>query len=168
MVTSIRNRRSIRKFRQLPADNEKITSVLRAAMQAPSAGNTQCWEFIVVKDEEAKKFIASMSRYSSMAGEAAFVIITLANLKKTMNDMLWWVEDLSAATENILLQLEEEGLGGVWIGTWPDEDRVRKLREFFSIPEDVVPFSVVACGYKGEEKPFEDRYDENKVHWERY
>ena len=82
--------------------------------------------------------------------------------------MLWWVEDLSAATENILLQLEEEGLGGVWIGTWPDEDRVRKLREFFSIPEDVVPFSVVACGYKGEEKPFEDRYDENKVHWERY
>lgn len=167
-VSAIMSRRSIRKFTDEPIEKEVIERLLRAAMQAPSAKNSQPWEFIVVTDPELKAKVAKCSEYGGFTAGAACAIIPLADTTKYPGGQPWWTEDLSAATENILLCLEEEGLGGCWIGIWPEERRVENLRSLFNIPNHLIPFSIIACGHKAAERPFEDRYDEKRVHWNKY
>ena len=75
---------------------------------------------------------------------------------------------MSAATQTMLIQIEEEGLGGTWLGMYPLMDRVEKLRKYFNLPEHILPFAMIACGYKAKNKPVEDRWDEKKVHWGSY
>ena len=167
-MNTIMQRRSIRKFLPTPVEKEKIISVLRAAMQAPSAANIQPWEFLVVTDKETRDKVAKVSPYGGFCSESPLVIIVLGSMKRARPENLYWVEDLSAATQNILLQLEEEGLGGCWIGTWPTPERIEGVREIFDLPEHIIPFSIIACGYKGQERPFVDRFEQERIHWEQF
>ena len=167
-IDPIMNRRSIRKFLETPVEHEKLESVLRAAMQAPTAKNTQCWQFLVVEDRADREAVSKMSPFGMCAKNAAALIIPMVS--STVSDF-WlgcWVQDLSAACQNMLTQIEAEGLGATWLGIYPFPERVFALKEYFHLPEDVVPFSVIALGYKAKEKPFEDRYDPAKVHWGNY
>ncbi|MGL4252627.1 MAG: nitroreductase family protein [Fusobacteriaceae bacterium] len=167
-MDSIFNRRSIRKFNGKEVECEKIERILRAGMQAPSAHNFQPWEFIVVEDQEKMEAISKMSPHALPASKGKVSIVVLGNMKKVQKDNLWWVQDLSAATQNMLLQIVEEGLGGIWLGFYPEPERCQKLKEYFQLPEHIVPFSVVTFGYTEEENRFIDRFQNEKISFDRY
>lgn len=166
-MSSIFTRRSIRRYTGEKIEDEKVDKILRAAMQAPSAGNQQGWEFIVVRDRDVLNKISKMSQYASMAAEADLAIIVLGN-KNEMRMPSYMEQDLGAATQNLMLQAVEEGLGSVWLGVCPLEERMKLISQIFNLPEGVEPFAVVAIGYPAQENKFVDRYNENKVHIERY
>ncbi|MDR1128930.1 MAG: nitroreductase family protein [Treponema sp.] len=171
-MSAIFERRSVRSFLPKPVEPEKIDRILRAAFEAPSAHNRRPWEFIVITSGEDLKDIAAMSPYAKMLPKAAAAIAPCANLKllgeKAAPDDTWWVQDLSAATENMLLQITEEGLGGVWLGWYPDESRVRAFSAKFGLPAHIIPFSVVALGYPAAPVKPAVRFDPSLVHYGAY
>ena len=160
-------RRSIREFIEKPVEKDKIENILKAGMQAPSAKNQQAWEFIVVTSKELKNKVSMMSPFSKLASKAAVLIILLGNKDKMIvSDK--WQQDLGACTQNMLLQIVKEGLGGVWLGVYPTEERVSYLRDIFKIPDNVEPFGIVSFGYSEKQNIFVDRYEKSRVHWEEY
>ena len=167
-MNPIFKRRSIRKFSDDEVSINQVKNLIKAGMQAPSAFNSQPWEFIIVSDKKDLEAVSKMSRFAKPAKRAQKLIIVLGNTKKfrVVKDMIQ--QDLSACTQNILLQAVEEGLGAVWLGFYPKEDRVNALREYFNIPDHIIPFSVIAIGYPKDEKDPKSRYDESKIHLDKY
>lgn len=163
----IKKRRSVRRYEERAVEPEKIETLLRAAMQAPSAKNQQPWEFIVVTDKEKRESISKMSPYSGFAADAPVLIITLCDLDRA-DQFNWWVSDMAACTENILLQAVEEGLGACWCGFYPYADRVEPLKELFDLPRNIMPFSIVTLGYPARESRIVDRFEPARVHYEKY
>lgn len=166
-MNSIMLRRSTRKYLDKPIEREKLESLLRAAMQSPTGHNTQDWEFIIVTDPETKKAVSELGPYSAFAADAPIQIVVCEN-----QDRAWpggsWPGNMGAVCQTILLQAEEEGLGACWIGVWPYPERMESLRRTLSIPENTIPYAVIAVGYKQFQKKFSDRYDPDKIHWEKY
>jgi nitroreductase len=148
-------------------EDDKIERILRAGMEAPSAHNRRPWEFIVITDGEDRRAIAGMSPYAKMLESAPAAIGVCVNLDLGGGspEDTWWVQDLSAAAENILLQITEEGLGGVWLGWYPDMDRVRAFAERFGLPGNILPFAVIALGYPAKIPEVADRFDPRRVHY---
>lgn len=167
-MNSIFTRRSIRNFTDKEIECEKIERILRAAMQAPSAHNFQPWEFIVVESDKSKEMISTMSPHAHPAKKSKVSIVVLGNMKKIEKDNMWWQQDLGAAIQNMLLQIVEEGLGGVWLGFYPEMERTQKLKEYFKLPEEIIPFGVVAFGHSEQENKFIDRFDQSKIYFEKY
>jgi nitroreductase len=169
-MSVIFERRSVRSFLPKPVEPEKIERILRAGFAAPSAHNRQPWEFVVITAREDLDAIAKMSPYAKMCAEATAAIIPCVNL--TLGDAkpedTWWAQDLSAATENILLQIVEEGLGGVWLGWYPDKQRMAAVSARFKLPAHIAPFSVVALGYAAKPTVPANRFDTAKVHYGSY
>lgn len=167
-MKAILERRSIRKYTNEPVPEDDIKDLLKAAMAAPSANNGQPWEFIVVKDRQLLIEITKTHPYSAMLAEAPLAIIVCGNPKQeSYKD--YWVQDCSAATENILIAAQDKGLGTVWLGVYPKEERVAGIRKIFRIPEHMMPLNVIAIGHPAEKKEPSDRYDEKRVHlnkWE--
>ena len=162
------NRRSVRKYQDRPVEADKVDRLMRAAMQAPSATNQQPWEFIVIDDRETLVKLADFSPYAKMLPWAALGVIVLE--KQNMRAPLFTEQDLGAATQNLLLQAAFEGLGTVWMGVGRGSEREAFLTEMFSLPESVKPFAVIAVGYPEDENAnkFVDRYDETRVHYNKY
>lgn len=153
MDNIIFKRRSIRRFETRPVEPEKIERILKAGMQAPSAHNLQPWEFLVITEQEKRDAVSKMSPWAGMVAKAPVTIIVIGHQEnKDMEKYL--PQDLGACTENILLQIAAEGLGGCWMGFYPDEDRVNSVRKYFNLPEDRIPFSVIALGYSPDRKSF--------------
>jgi nitroreductase len=169
-MNAIFKRKSIRKLLDKEIEEEKIERLLKAGMQAPSAVNSQPGEFLVVKDKESIEAISNMSIYSKPAKTSTCCIITLFNndYLSRFKKYVWVEQDMGACTQNILLQAVEEGLGAVWLGTYPDEERVNYLKEHFNIPENVYPYSVIVLGYPIEDYTGTDRFDETRIHYESY
>lgn len=166
-MSAIFERRSVRRFLPKSVEPDKIERLLRAGFEAPSAHNRRPWEFIVITDRKDLDALAGMSPYAKMCTEAAAAIIVCANLTlgEAAPEDTWWVQDLAAATENILLQIVEEGLGGVWLGWYPDKGRLEAVSLRFGIPSHIVPFSVIALGYPAKSVPKADRFDAARVHY---
>lgn len=166
-MSIIFKRHSVRKFTQEKVSDKKIENLLKAGMQAPSSCNSQPWEFIVVSDEEDKLAISKMHQFAKPAAQASHLIITLGNLNEAK--VIGMIEqDLGACNENILLQATHEGLGAVWLGFHPIEDRTLKLKEYLEIPDYCIPFSVICVGYPANQSEVKLRYDKSKVHYDRY
>ena len=166
-MSLIFKRHSVRKFTDEKVPDELIENLLIAGMQAPSSCNAQPWEFIVVSKEEDKKAISEMHRFAKPAAGASHLIITLGNLNEAkVHGMI--EQDLGACNENILLQATHEGLGAVWLGFHPIEDRTLRLKEFLNIPDYCIPFSVICVGWPESEGNVKLRYDESKVHFDRF
>lgn len=166
-MSVIFKRQSIRKFKDEPVEKDKIIKLLKAGMQAPSACNQQAWEFIVVSKLEDKIAISAMHQFAKPAANASHLIITVGNLNEAK--IVRMVEqDLGACNENILLQATHEGLGAVWLGFHPIEERTLKLKEYLNIPDYCIPFSVICVGYPVCESDIKLRYDESKVHYDKY
>ena len=163
-MNAIFTRRSVRQFSGAEVEEEKLDRVLRAAMQAPSATNQQPWEFIVVKNRELLEKLAGFSPYSKSLAGAYAGIIVLGNTER-MNIPTCWEQDLGAATENILLQAAELGLGTVWYGVTGVLNNEEIVSEMFSLPANVRPYSVIAIGYPAKEDAnrFIDRFDESRI-----
>lgn len=167
-MDAILERRSIRKYTGKPVSKENIEQILRAGMSAPSAGNERPWQFIVLDDKSIMDGITKIHPYSQMLKEASHAIVICGdmNLKKYNED--YWVEDCSAAAENMIIMAQELGIGSVWLGVYPTSDRVEQIKKFLNLPDNVVPFSIVSLGYPAEKKDVPDRYDASRVHWNKW
>ena len=166
-MSIIFKRKSVRKFRDEKVPDELIENLLKAGMQAPSSCNAQPWEFIVVSKRDDKDAISKMHKFAKPAANASHLIITLGNLNEAK--VIGMIEqDLGACNENILLQATHEGLGAVWLGFHPIEDRTLKLKQYLEIPDYCIPFSVICVGWPDSEGEVKLRYDESKVHFDRY
>lgn len=166
-MKEIFSRVSVRQFKETTVEKHKIEKILRAAMQAPSAGNQQPWEFIVVENRETLSKLAGMSPYSKFLQAAPLAIVIMAN-KDRMKYPENWQQDLGAATENILLEAVHLELGGVWLGVAPLEDRMNYVSNVFELEDNIVVYAVVPIGYPAVKNRVQDRYDAKRVHFEKY
>lgn len=163
----ILSRRSIRKYTDEPVSDEAVTELLRAAMAAPSAGNQQPWHFIVVRDRRSLEGIAAFHPFGGMAPQAQLAIVVCCDLDLEQRPG-FWVQDCSAATENLLLAAHSLGLGAVWLGIHPRPERVEATKKLFALPDNVVPLAIVPIGHPAEHPDPADRYDPGRVHLDRW
>ena len=166
-MNSIFSRKSIRKYEDRCVEEDKIRLLLQAGMSAPTARNQQEWEFVVVTDEAIRARLSQVSPYTTPAEKAPLVIVPLGNEHK-MTSPAFFEQDLGAACENILLEAVELDLGGVWMGIAPNQERMAAVSEILGLPEHLKPFAILAIGYPAEVREAENRYDEEKVHYNRY
>ncbi|RHF96005.1 nitroreductase family protein [Roseburia sp. AM23-20] len=164
-MNSIFHRISVRKYQAKDVEQEKIEKLLRAAMAAPSACNQQPWEFYVVTNQDVIKALSEASPYANCAAEAPVIFVPCFRSEGIAPE--YFNIDLSAAVENLLLEADAQGLGAVWMGISPDAGRMEAVRKVLDIPSGLNPFALVPCGYPAEERPQEDRYEENRVHYVR-
>lgn len=166
-MEAILSRRSIRKYTKKPVSDEIVKELLKAAMSAPSALNEQPWHFIVIKDSQILDEIPKIQPYSKMIRDAPVAVVVCGdlNLEKAKG---FWVLDCSAVTQNILIAAQAKGLGAVWLGFYPREDRIKSLQKLLGIPEHVIPFSVIPIGYPAEQKPPANRYNESRIHYDQW
>ncbi|MGQ9779350.1 MAG: nitroreductase family protein [Bacillota bacterium] len=167
-MDAVWRRRSIRKYLPDPIPEEVVVDLLRAAMSAPSAGNEQPWQFVVIRDRRLLDEVPRFHAYSQMIREAPLAILVCGEPGKAKFDAAYWVQDCAAATENILVAATAKGLGSVWLGVYPLPERIEGLRRLLGIPEEVVPFALIPIGRPAEEKPPADRYDPQRVHYDRW
>lgn len=166
-LQSIMTRRSIRQYTDEPVTEEQLDAVLRAAMAAPSAGNQQSWRFIVVRSAEQREVLSTATPYAGVIARAPVGIVVCGDTSEPKHPG-YWVQDCSAAIENLLLAAHATGLGAVWVGVHPVTERVEAVRQACNIPQGVEPLSMIALGHPAEEKPRAERYDPAWVHQERW
>ncbi len=161
------SRRSIRRYTDEPVSDEHVERLLRAGMAAPSAGNQQPWSFVVVRDRASLGAVPGFHPYAAMMPNAPVALVVCGHPGSCKWPQMW-VQDCSAATENILVEAAALGLGAVWLGVHPLAERECGLRALLGIPDDVVPFAIVPIGHPVEAKGPSDRYDPGRVHVERW
>jgi nitroreductase len=166
-MSDIRDRRSIRKYTGRPVTDDQVVELLKAAMSAPSAGNQQPWRFVVIRSQQVRERIPSFHPHASMTPSASVVIAVCGDLSD-LRIPERWVQDCSAATQNLLLAAHDMGLGAVWLGVYPTEDRVEGVRELLGLPEHIMPLSLVAIGHPAEHPPAADRFNAAYVHVDRW
>jgi len=166
-LEAIHGRRSIRRYTGQPVSEQVLEDLLRAAMAAPSAGNQQAWQFVVIDDRDTLNAIPQFHPHSAMLREAPLAIAVCGDTRLERFKG-YWVQDCSAAVQNLLLALHAKGLGGVWLGVHPIEERVAKTQELLGLPAEVIPLALVAVGYPAEHKGPDDRYNSARVHRNRW
>ena len=162
-MDSIYHRVSIRKYQDKPVEQEKIEAILRAAMQAPSAANQQPWEFYVVTDKKKLLELSQTSPYAGMTADAPAAIVSV--YRKDCLIPAYAEIDLSIAMENMWLETDAQGLGGVWLGIAPIEDRMLKVERVLGIPDTLRAFAIFPLGYPAEERKQQNRYDAGRIHY---
>ncbi|MHB8880328.1 MAG: nitroreductase family protein [Thermodesulfovibrionales bacterium] len=162
-MDTILTRRSIRRYTADRVHEDLITALLRAAMSAPSAGNQQPWHFVVIDDRALLDQVPLFHPHTAMLKEAQSAILVCGDpgLEKHQG---YWPQDCAAATQNLLLAAHAAGLGAVWTGFYPREERVAAMRKLLNLPDRVIPFALVPVGWPAEEKPPSGRYDKARVH----
>lgn len=167
VVDSIYARRIIRSYIDKKVEQQKITLLLEAAMAAPSACNNEPWEFIVIDEEETLDKLRSNFKFARY--NAPLAIVVCGNMKLAKGSMeSHWVQDCSAAIENILQASSGIGLGGIWISVYPYPDIIMKVSKTLSIPEHVIPLGIVYVGYPSEIKETKVQYNEKRIYWGKY
>jgi len=167
MLQTILTRISIRRYKNTPICDKDIEDILKAAMAAPSAGNSQPWEFIIIKERELLNKIPNIHPHAQMLLQAPLAILICADLTREKYEGRWML-DCSAASQNILLSVHSKGLGAVWVGIYPDESRMNSFSEMFNLPDNIKPVSLIPIGYPDETKPFSNRFDTNKIHYNKF
>lgn len=165
LMEAIRTRRSIRKFTDAPVTEEMIRSLLEAAMLAPSAGNQQPWHFIVVTDRKRLDKVPEFHPYCGMIKNAQAAVV-VCGAPEGIKWPDFWVQDCSAAVQNFLLAACDAGLGAVWTGLYPLEERMQGARQLFNIPEDVYPFAIIPVGWPDMDYHAVERFNPEIIHHE--
>lgn len=165
IIECIMTRRSIRSFTGELVSNEKLDTILRAGFQAPSAHNSQPWEFIIVRDEETIKQIKEFHKYAKMLEEAGTAIVVCGDTNKQQN-MGFLVSDTSAAILNMLLVAHGLGLGAVWCGIYDIPKLIDNMKETLNLPQHIIPIGMVVVGNKVQDREPQDRYDIDKIHYD--
>ena len=166
-INNIMTRVSVRTFTGEKISDAQLDTLLRAAMAAPSAINKQPWAFIVVTDEEKIAALGEALPYSRCSNHPAVAIIPCGDLSKAIEGELgaFWINDVSAATENLLLAAHAMGLGAVWTGLHPDMNRAKMVQEMLGLPEHIIPLCVVPVGYPAEQPEVKDKYKPENIHY---
>ena len=170
VIKALMNRKSIRSFTGEAVDKESIEILLKTAMAAPSAMNSQPWTYIVVDDSALKDALADKLPYAKMLKSAGVGIVICGDLSRALPAPMtdFWMQDCSAATENLLLAAEALGLGAVWTGVYPNPAAIEAVRSVISLPDNVIPFAVIPVGHPAANPAPKDKYDESKVHWNKW
>ncbi|MCX6152874.1 MAG: nitroreductase family protein [Candidatus Kapabacteria bacterium] len=166
-IVAIKTRRSIRKFKDREVSIELIKELLDAAMMAPSAGNQQPWHFIILQDREKLNTIATEHPYAKMLPETPVAIVVCGDPDLDSYNGSWPI-DCSAATQNILLAAHDYGLGAVWIGVYPNKDRINLIRRVCNIPDKIFPLAVIAIGWPAEKRSTFSRFKIERVHFDNW
>ncbi|MBQ1859418.1 MAG: nitroreductase family protein [Paludibacteraceae bacterium] len=166
-IDNIMTRVSVREFTGEKISAEQIDTLLHAAMAAPSAINKQPWAFIVVTDEDIIAKLGEALPYSRCSNHPAVAIIPCGDLTKAIEGEMgaFWINDVSAATENLLLAAHAMGLGAVWTGLHPDMNRVSLVQEILGLPEHIIPLCVVPVGVPAEHPDIKDKYKPENIHY---
>lgn len=162
-MNSIYHRISVRRFQDRPVEPEKTEALLRAAMQAPSAANQQPWEFYVVTDKAKIAALAQVTPNAKPAASAPAVIVPVYR-KECLLPVFAQI-DLAIALENLWLETDAQGLGGVWLGIAPWEASMKAVEAVLNIPDHLSAFALFPYGYPAEERPQQDRFDPSRIHY---
>ena len=167
VIDNIMTRTSVRAYTSQPVDDTTVETMIRAAMAAPSAGNKQPWRFVVVTQGEILQQISDTLHTMRMAKDAPLAIVVCGDLNDTFpgEGLDYWVEDASAATENLLLAAHSLGLGAVWCGIYPMSERVEYLSRLLELPGNIVPLNVVPIGYPAESPAPKDKWKPENIHY---
>jgi nitroreductase len=165
LISTIFARRSIRKYTHKPVSEKATKTLLEAAMAAPSSSNRKPWHFVVITDRLVLDNLARIHPYGKMLLEAPLCIAVCGDTTISPRS---WVQDCSAAAENLLLAATALGLGAVWLGVHPRESRVGPIRKALKIPATIVPLNLIAIGHPAEAKTPRTQFDELRVHCERW
>ena len=171
VFTAIKTRKSVRRFDpSRKVDETAIEKILRAAMCAPSAMDKRPWEFVVVRDAEQLRKLGERLPYSRIGNGATLAVVVCGNLDNGLpgRSKEYWIHDCSAASMNILLAAHGLGLGAVWTGVYPGEERIAAVREILAIPDGYMPLNVIPIGYPAENPPPKDKWDQEKIHRDRW
>lgn len=169
IYNAIMTRSSVRSYTSQIVDDKTIEKLLRAGMAAPTAGNRQPWEFMVVTDRSTLDQFPAIIPGANMAAKAQLAIVVMGTPAKALMPE-YWVQDCSAATENILLAAHGMGLGAVWCGAYPnnEKDRVGQMSQLLAIPDGTIALSIIVIGYPDSEPHVKDKWDTEKVHYNKY
>ena len=165
-IENICTRRSVRHFGPNPVPDEEVDILLRAAMQAPSAGNAQPWHFVVITDRAVLDEVPKFHTSAEFIMEAPLAILVCADENVARPGR--WQLDCSTAAENMLLAAHARGLGACWIGIQPDPVRIEGVNHLFGLPPQVHPLCLIAVGYPVEPLPIVDRYLPERIHVNRW
>jgi len=160
-------RRSVRSYLQKEVSQELVDTVLRAAMAAPSAGNEQPWHFVVIRDRQTLDRIMELHPHAAMLRQAPMCICVLGEKALEKHEGMM-VQDLSAATQNLMLAARAVGLGTCWCGVHPRPEREEGMTELLGLPEGILCFNVIALGYPSSDQERVDRFQPSRIHQERW
>ncbi len=166
-IQAVMTRRSIRSYKQEDVSEDMVQKLLQAAMNAPSAGNEQPWHLVVIRERRILDAVPAFHPYSKMLKQAALGIAVCGDLSLEVYKG-FWVQDCSAATQNMLIAAHGLGLGAVWLGIHPFEERITGMKRILSLPEHVIPLSLVSIGWPAEQKSPVMRYKPERVHYDKW
>ena len=164
ILDGIITRRSIRKYTSQKINSDQVQMLIKAGMYAPSARNQQPWHFIVIDNRDIMNKITEVHPYAKMLTEAQLAILVCGDKTLELSSG-YWVVDCSAATQNILLAAHGMGLGAVWLGLHPREERKQAIRELFELPKHIQPLSLISVGYPDEVKELPERFKPERIHY---
>lgn len=168
-IENIMSRTSVRKFTDRAIAKDTLETIVKAGMAAPTAVNKQPWDFVVVTEREVLDSLMANHPYSNLATATAAIIVC-GNMEKAMegDGQAYWIQDCSAATENILLASHALGLGAVWCGVYPMQDRIVPVRETLKLPSYVTPLNIISMGYPAEDPDPKDKWNPSNVHYQQW
>ena len=166
----ISTRVSVRQFTGEKLNADQLDKILRAGMSAPTAVNKQPWAFVVVDDAEVLQQLSEAVKSSRIENGASHAIVVCGDMTKALEGegRGYWVEDTSAATENMLLAAHAMGLGALWVGVYPISERVSQVSEIICVPEHITPMCIVTLGYPAEQPAVKDKYKTENIHLNRW
>lgn len=168
VLHNILQRKSVRTYTDRAVSHEQLDTLIRAAMAAPTGRDMRPWHFIVLEGRHQLSPLAEQLPYAKMLAEAQAAVVVCGDMSvtdKEGNPSRNWTFDCSAATENLLLQAEAMGLGAVWTGVYPYDERIEAVKQALHLPDHLIPLNVIPIGYpKGDPQP-KDKYDPAKVEY---
>lgn len=170
VINNILKRTSVRSYEDRPVEKEKIEKLLRAGMAAPTAMNKQPWHFIVVTDKDQLQKLSVANPYADMAAKAPLAIVVCGDINKALegNESEYWIQDCSAASENILLAATGMGLGSVWTGTYPLKERCAAVTKALGLPESLIPLNTIVIGYPDTKASPMDKWKKENISYNMY
>ncbi len=170
VINNILKRTSVRSYEDRAVESEKVEKLLRAGMAAPTAVNKQPWHFIVVTDKNQLQKLSEANPNAGMAAKAPLAIVVCGDMDKALEGDAreFWVQDCSAATENILLAATGMGLGAVWTGTYPSKERCAAVADVLRLPDTLIPLNTIVIGYPDTEPTPKDKWKKENVSYNVY
>jgi len=169
-LKTIFERKSVREYTDAKVSKDMLNILLKAGMASPTAGNRQPWAFITITDKNILKKLAEGLPYAQMLNKASAAIVVCGIPSESFSgkESEYWIQDCSAASENILLAVEALGLGAVWTGVYPVKERIDWVSKILHIAPGTIPLNVIPIGYPSGQQKIKDKYKIEKIHWEKW